>query len=102
MTVRMLIHQLLDYPMNYQVIDTAGEPIMYVLHAYDDKAVRLEPKSQMDVDAELRAFFDAAEEEAWGDHETYNELIERGFTLEDLKAYREDTYEWAKRIAEEE
>lgn len=102
MTVRRLIKQLLDYPMDSQVLDSDGSPIMFMLfHSRENDDVRLESKSQMDVDAELEALFNTAREEAWGDYETYDELIEMGFTLEDLKDYREDTYEWAKRIAEE-
>lgn len=51
---------------------------------------------------ELDALFETATEEAWGDYETVDELVERGCTLEDLKNYREDTYEWAKRHGMEE
>lgn len=51
---------------------------------------------------ELDALFKTATEEAWGDYETVDELVERGYTLEDLKNYREDTYEWAKRHGMEE
>jgi tRNA splicing endonuclease len=101
MTVRMLIKQLLDYPMDYQVLDTDGSPIMYMIHDERKKGVRLEPKSQMDVDAELEALFEKATEESWGDYETYEELLERGYTLRDLKDYKIDTYLWAKQIADE-
>lgn len=102
MTVRMMIRQLLDYPMDSQVVDTNGSPIMYMLfNSREDDSVRLEPKDQMNVDAELEVLFQTATEEAWSDYETYDELIERGYTLRDLKDYRNDTYLWAKKIAEE-
>lgn len=98
MTVRSMIKQLADYPMDYQVVDTDGSPIMSMFfHNRESKAVRLEPKSQMDVESELDALFEIAQAEGWSDYETVDELVERGYTLKDLKEYRQDTYEWAKR-----
>ena len=35
------------------------------------------------------------------DKDTYDELIERGFTLRDLKDYKYDTYQWALQLAKE-
>ena len=102
MTVKMMIQQLLNYPMDAQVLDTYGSPIMYMLyHSRENDDVRLEPKSQMDVNAELDAFFDAALDSGMSDQDTYDELMERGYTLGDLKDYREDTYKWALKIKEE-
>lgn len=102
MTVRSMIKQLADYPMDYQVVDTDGSPIIYMLfHDRESKAVRLEPKSQMHVKEELDALFETAHEEGWGDYETVDELVEKGYTLEDLKEYRQDTYLWAKRYGME-
>lgn len=98
MTVRSMIKQLADYPMDYQVVDTDGSPIMYMFfHNRGSKAVRLKSKSQMDVESELDALFEIAQAEAWSDYETVDELVERGYTLKDLKEYKQDTYEWAKR-----
>lgn len=104
MTVRRLIKQLLEYPnLDVQVVDTEGSPIMFIVyHGKENDNIRLEPKSQMDIDEELNALFETATEEAWGDYETVDELVESGYTLEDLKNYREDTYEWAKRYGMEE
>ena len=102
MTVRSMIKQLADYPMDYQVVDTDGSPIMFMFfHNRGIKAVRLEPKSQMDVESELDALFEIAHEEGWSDYETVDELVERGYTLEDLKEYRQDTYLWAKKYGME-
>lgn len=105
MTIREMIKQLIEYrDLDAQVVDSEGSPIMYML--YDNPRindnVRLEPKSQMDVNEELSKLFEVATEEAWGDYETIDELVQRGFTLEDLKNYRKDTYEWAKRHGMEE
>ncbi len=103
MTVRRMIKQLLDYPMDSQVVDTDCSPIMYMLfHNRKGNAVRLEPKSQIDVDAEIEAILKEGIECAELDRDTYEELKERGFTLDDLRAYNYDTYMWAKTIEEEE
>ena len=100
MTVRMMIKQLMDYPMDWQVVDTEGSPIMYSVTKYDNK-VYLEPKSQMDINNELYELIETAMEIAQSDIDTLEDLIERGYTLEDLKEYSESTYEWAKNLAEE-
>lgn len=97
----------MDYPMDAQVVDTDGSPIMYSVYAKpnqwvsDKDVVRLEPKSQMDVNSELYALIETATEIAQSDIDTLEDLIERGYTLEDLKEYSESTYEWAKNLAQE-
>lgn len=107
MTVQMLIKTLIDYPMDAQVVDTDGSPIMYSVYAkpnqwvsYKD-VVRLEPKSQMDINVELDAYFDSDECWSMTDFETLEDLKERGYTLEDLAKYNTSTYEWAIRTAQE-
>lgn len=106
MTVRMLIKQLMDYDMNAQVVDTDGSPIMYMVYNRPNKwvdkdVVRLEPKSQMDVNAELDAYFDSDECFSMSDIDVLEDLKERGYTLDDLKEYSESTYEWAKNLIKE-
>ncbi len=104
MTIRMLIKELLIYPnLDAQVVDTDGSPIMYTQYhsARESDNVRLEPKSQMDTYEELDALFANALEEGRGDRDVLDELFERGYTLDDLKDYREDTYQWALNILKE-
>ena len=102
MTVREMIRQLVRYPMESQVVDTDGSPIMFmVFHNRENDAVRLEPKSQIDIDSWLNDFFEQATEENESDRDACEELKEQGFTLDDLREYREDTYEWAKQYWED-
>lgn len=98
MTVRRLIQQLLNYPnLDAQVLDTDGSPIMYSLYHSRETGddIRLEPKAQMDIDAELDAYFKQATDTDMSDRDTCDELKEMGYTLDDLRCYRQDTYEWA-------
>lgn len=94
MTVKMLIEQLLQYPMTDQVCDTEGDIIMYAVGKRDNK-VYLEPKGQIDLTSELDAFFEQAEEYNMSDNDAAQELKDRGFTINDLYDYRQDVYEWA-------
>ena len=103
----MLIKTLIDYPMDAQVVDTYGSPIMYSVYAKPNQwvsnkdVVRLEPKSQMDIDVELDAYFDSDECWSMSDLETLEDLKERGYTLKDLREYNESTYDWAVHTAHE-
>ena len=105
MTIRNLIKELLTYPnLDAQVVDTDGSNIMYTLYhdPRESDNVRLEPKCQMDITAELDAFKEHMLETGMSDRDALHELFERGYTLEDLKEYRQDTYEWALGILNEE
>ena len=103
MTVRNMIQQLVLYPMDAQVVDTYGSPIMYMLFHNRDKnsPIRLESKSQMDIHEELYALFENAVDTGQSDIDTLNELIERGYTLNDLLEYDESTFNWAVGVAQE-
>ena len=96
MTVREMIKQLVMYPMDSQVLDTDGSPIMcMVFHNRETNDVRLEPKSQIDVDEWLDDFFRNAMECNQSDNDVAQELKDAGFTIDDLRNYKRDIYEWA-------
>lgn len=102
MTVKMLIHQLLDYPMDAQVVDTVFSPIMYSLydHIHDNEGretVRLEPKSQIDINEWLDDYIKRVTDMGLSDQDLVQDIKDMGFTLEDIKDYREDTYEFCKK-----
>lgn len=102
MTVRDMIRELIMYPMDYQVVDTDGSPIMYMLfHDPHSKKVRLEPKAQIDVDSWLEDYFNECMETAPTDIDAVTELLDAGFDLDDVRDYSEDSYEWMKRVIEE-
>lgn len=97
MTVREMIRQLVMHPMDSQVVDTYGSPIMYMVTLWDkDNAVRLEPKSEMDIVAELELFFEHMENFNVDDRDAVYELQEKGYTLDDIEEYAPDYIEWAK------
>lgn len=97
MTVRQMIIRLIMYPMNSQVVDTNGNPIMFMkFHSRENNDVRLVPKSQINIDEWLDDFFQQCAEEVTSDRDACDELKEQGFTLEDIKQYSEYSYEWAK------
>lgn len=94
MTVRDMIRQLVMYPMDYQVVDTEKSPIMF-MKAGREPMVILEPKSQTDIHEWLHDYFRQCIEDGRLDMDAWDELKDQGFTLEDMKNYREDTYKWA-------
>lgn len=93
MTVRRMIEELVKYPMDYQVVDTEGSSIMYI--RYGVNAVLLEPKTQINKKGWLEDFLQEAMDSGASDDDVAQELKEQGFTIDDLKEYREDVYEWA-------
>ena len=96
MTVREMIRQLVMYPMDSQVLDTEGSPIMYMqFHSRENDDVRLEPKSQIDLHSWLDDFFEQAKEENMNDIAACEELQKYGITIDDLHEYSEEVYKWA-------
>ena len=94
MTVREMIKNLVSYPMDWQVVDTDGSPIMFMCCKRDGQ-VGLEPKSQLDVESWLDEFFEQAKADNMSDNDAAQELKDQGFTINDLYDYRQDVYEWA-------
>lgn len=97
MTIRRLIKQLLSYPnLDAQVVDTEGNPIMWSRYfSRDNDDVKLEPKSEMDIEAELDNFFEEVKHSTMSDNDVAQELKDMGYTLEDLREYNTDVYSWA-------
>ena len=101
MTVRDMISQLVLYDMDAQVVDSFGDPIMYMAYAKPNKfvtsknCVRLEPKSQVDRDEWLTDFINEAMDSDMSDYDSCLELKDQGWTLEDLREYSQDVYEFA-------
>lgn len=96
MTVARLIKQLTDYPMDAQVCDTDGSPILWMCNRNEGNKVYLEAIADTDIDEELDAFHEEMIECGMSDNDAAQELQDRGFTLDDLRNYSEATYEWAK------
>ena len=99
MTIRRLIKQLMDCPMDAQVLDSGGSPIIYmVFNSRENDDVRLEAKEDMDVETELDELFKSAMECGESDDDTFDELCDLGYTLRDLENYNYSAYEWALKI----
>lgn len=96
MTVARLIKQLTDYPMDAQVCDTNGSPILWMCNRNEGNKVYLEAIADTDIDEELNAFCEEMKNCGISDNDAVEELKEMGYTLDDLKKYSEATYEWAK------
>ena len=96
MTVRDLIKQLLDMPMQSQVVDTNGDPIIYAVMKWDqNRNVFLEPKSQIDVYEYLDTWYSETENSSENDIDLISDLLDQGITLDDIKDYNEGVYRWA-------
>lgn len=96
MTVEMMIKQLKEYPMDSQVCDTYDSPIIWMGSRGTSNMVYLEPKDQTDIDVELEARFAEAMLTNASDNDVAQEIKDLGITLDDLRSYREDAYQWAK------
>lgn len=57
---------------------------------------------EINIKEALDRFIEEMIESSMSDHDALDELFDRGFTLKDLKEYRQDTYEWALGILNEE
>lgn len=97
MTVRELIKELLIYPMlEAQVCDSSGSPIMCTKYlGRENNDIALIPKSEINIEASLDDFFEQMIDEGYSDWDVAEMLQVKGYTLDDLKNYRQDTYEWA-------
>lgn len=92
MKVKDLIKQLELMPQEIQIRDTFGSPIFWIVKKEPTpemgdvkEGVYLEPVSQMDVEAELDAFFGYCRENGVDEYDAFLQLGEKGITLEDLK-----------------
>lgn len=105
MTIRNLIKELLTYPnLDAQILDIHGCQIMnsryFEPRTTDD--ICLIPKSEINIKEALDKYNEEMIDCAMSDKDALDELFDRGFTLKDLKEYRQDTYEWALDILNEE
>lgn len=102
MTVREMIRELALYPMDFQVGDAKGSPVMFIRFGErDSNTLRLVPKSQIDLAEWLDNFFDNAVDEGKSDYDAYFELETAGIVPDDLKDYNKTAYEWALKTKRE-
>lgn len=79
-----------------------GNPLLFaVSYVDDDSKVILEDASDNDLGSELDARFERAAEEQVDELDFFIDLVNTGFTLDDIKEYVPERYEYSKAFMEE-
>ena len=104
MKVSRMIKELQKYnpeaevKLHYRV----GNNALFVIQSFgDDDTVIIEDRSNNDLRSELDARFTKASEECLDELDFFTDLIETGFTLEDIKENLPEKYEYSKQFLEE-
>lgn len=101
MTVEMMIKELSSYPKDFQVCDTNASPILWSSLREDKGIVLLESIADTDLETELKAFIEHLEGDNLNDADALQEVVDNGYTLEDLRKYDFGFYKWAVRTSKE-
>ena len=104
MTVERLIKQLENYSPKAEVKlnDYKGEVALFALAlANDDNTVWIEGKDDIDLGEEISARFANASEIQTDELDFFLDLLDMGITLEDIRLYCQDKYEYSKSFMEE-
>lgn len=104
MTVERLIKQLENYNPKAEVKlnDYKGEVALFALAlANDDNTVWIEGKDDIDLGEEISARFANASEIQIDELDFFFDLLDMGITLEDIRLYCPDKYEYSKSFMEE-
>ena len=75
--------------------------LFVVAYQNNDSVVTIEDKSDNDLGSELCARFEYASENNIDELDFFMDLLELGFTLEDIKENLPDKYEYSKQFLEE-
>lgn len=104
LTVKELIDILTLFPEDTDVKMhcKTGLPLLFVIGYvnYPDVVV-FEDASDNDLSSELSARFEYAAEEQLDELDFFMDLLDTGFTLEDIKLHLPEKYEYSKRFMEE-
>lgn len=101
MTVEMMIQELSSYPKDLQVCDTNGSPILWTSPRENKGIVLFESIADTDLKTELKAFIEHLEDDNLNDADALQEVVDNGYTLEDLRRYDFGFYKWAVRASKE-
>lgn len=104
MTVERLIKQLENYNPKAEVRlnDYRGTIALFAVALADnDKLVWIEGKYDIDLGNEISARFERASEIQMDELDFFMDLLDMGITLEDIKTYCPDKYEYAKTFMED-
>lgn len=103
-TVKGLIEQLYKYNPNAEIKmhEKDGNNVLFVVsYVGNDDFVILEDKTDSDLSSELEARFTYASENQIDELDFFMDLLETGFTLEDIKTCLPDRYNYTKEFMEE-
>ena len=76
-----------------------GMNLLFVVQiSGDDKIVYLEDESDNDLGSELGARFENLREGTLSEEEFFADLVDTGFTLDDIQKYIPEEYEYAKKF----
>lgn len=101
MKVKKLIKQLEHYDLDAEVKmhHRDGLNLLFVVQiSGDDKTVYLEDESDNDLRSELGARFDNLRKGIISEEEFFTDLTDTGFTLDDIKKYIPEEYEYSKKF----
>ena len=104
MTVERLIKQLENYNPKAKVKlnDCRGTTALFALAmANDDNLVWIEGKDDIDLGEEISARFENANETQMDELDFFIDLLEMGITLDDIKTFCPDKYEYSKVFMED-
>lgn len=110
MTVEKLIKELENLNMpkaEVRLNDTHGSTALFALalanpyHKELSNVVWIESKDDIDIGNELSARFENASESQIDELDFFMNLLETGFTLDDIKEYLPEKYEYSKNFMEE-
>ena len=104
MKVERMIEELKKYNPEAEVKlhHREGNNALFVLgYVSDENIVVIEDKSDSDLGSELHTRFTDASEQQLDELDFFMDLLETGFTLEDIKLNLPDRYEYAKKFMED-
>lgn len=104
MTVERLIKQLKNYNPKAEVRlnDCRGTIALFALATKNnDDVVWIEGKDDIDLGEEIFARFEKASEDQIDEMDFFMDLIDMGITLEDIKKYYPEVYEYSKKFMED-
>ena len=104
MTVERLIKQLEKYNPKAEVRlnDSRGPTALFALSMKDkEDFVWIEGKANIDLGDEIAARFEKAVEDQMDELDFFMDLIDMGITLEDIRVYCPDKYDYSKSFMEE-
>ena len=104
MTVERMIKELQKYNPKARVklhSKYGDEALFVVQYVNDENTVIVEDQNGNDLSSELEARFQVASDKQLDELDFFMDLLETGFTLDDIKEHLPEKYEYSKKFMEE-